>query len=221
MDVGAAFVADEQPFHLVEPGEGAFDDPAIAAQAGAVLGVAAGNHGLDATLAKAATVRVRVVAAVCDHAAGSLARTACQAGDGGNGVDERQQLADVVAVAAGQRPRQRDATSVGQEMVLGARAAPIDRARARFGAPFIACIWLESTIARDHSISPAAGNWVSNTACSLSQTPARCHSSSRRQHVKPEPYPNSCGRCIQALPVCNTNKIPHNASLSDNRFRPG
>lgn len=32
VDLGAAVVADEQSFHPVEPGEGAFDDPAVAAQ---------------------------------------------------------------------------------------------------------------------------------------------------------------------------------------------
>jgi hypothetical protein len=37
VDLGAAFVADEQALEVVEPGEGAFDDPAEAAEAGAVL----------------------------------------------------------------------------------------------------------------------------------------------------------------------------------------
>lgn len=36
MEVGAAFVADPQSFEVVEPGEGALDDPAGLAQAGAV-----------------------------------------------------------------------------------------------------------------------------------------------------------------------------------------
>lgn len=40
MDLGAAVVADEQLFELVQPGEGALDDPAVAAEAGAVLGLA-------------------------------------------------------------------------------------------------------------------------------------------------------------------------------------
>ena len=48
VDVGAAVVADEQAFELVEPGEAAFDDPAVAAEAGAVLGLAARDVGADA-----------------------------------------------------------------------------------------------------------------------------------------------------------------------------
>ena len=39
----AAVVADEQSFELVQPGEGALDDPAVAAEPGAVLGLAAGD----------------------------------------------------------------------------------------------------------------------------------------------------------------------------------
>jgi hypothetical protein len=113
VDVGAALVADEQAFHLVEPGVGALDDPAVAAQAGAVFGVAAGDHGLDAALAEAPAVRVGVVAAVCDHAVGPLAGTSAEAGDCGDTVEQRQQLGYVVAVAAGQRPGERDPVSVG------------------------------------------------------------------------------------------------------------
>ena len=50
MDVGAVFVTDEQPFHLVEPAEGALDDPAVAAEPGAVFGLAAGITGLTPSL---------------------------------------------------------------------------------------------------------------------------------------------------------------------------
>ena len=53
-----------------------------------------------------------------------------------------------MAVSAGQRPRQRETVAVYQEVVLGARTAPVDRAFARFRASFFAWIWLESAIAR-------------------------------------------------------------------------
>jgi hypothetical protein len=126
-----------------------------------------------------------------------------------------------VTVTARERPGERDPGRVDEEMMLRSGSAPVNRARARFGAPFFACTWLASTIARDHSISPAARNRVSNRVCSLSHTPALCHSSSLRQHVYPDPYPSSCGRCIHAIPVCSTNKIPDSASRSGNRLRPG
>ncbi len=41
MDFVAAVVADEQALEVMEPGEGALDDPAGAAEPGAVLGLAA------------------------------------------------------------------------------------------------------------------------------------------------------------------------------------
>src|SRR6266498_6032114 len=66
------------------------------------------------------------------------------------------QLGYVVAVAAGECPGERDPGRVDQEVVLGARSGSINRARARFGAPFFACTWLESATARAHSILPAA-----------------------------------------------------------------
>ena len=50
VDVCAAVVADEQPLELVEPGEGALDDPAGASEPGAVLGLASCDLGLDSAL---------------------------------------------------------------------------------------------------------------------------------------------------------------------------
>lgn len=64
MDVGAAVVADEEAAALVEPGEAAFHDPAFAAEAGAVLCLAACDHGRDPAGADEAAVLVVVVAAV-------------------------------------------------------------------------------------------------------------------------------------------------------------
>jgi hypothetical protein len=51
VDLVAAVVADEQPFELVQPGERALDNPAGAAEPGAVFGLAASDLGFDATLA--------------------------------------------------------------------------------------------------------------------------------------------------------------------------
>jgi hypothetical protein len=64
VDLGAAVVADEQPLELVQPGEGALDNPPVAAESGAVLGVAAGDLGSDPALAQLASLRLVVVGAV-------------------------------------------------------------------------------------------------------------------------------------------------------------
>ena len=139
MDLVAFVVADEQSLEVVEPGEGAFDDPADGAEAGAVLGLAAGDQGGDAALADEPAVFVVVVASVGDDLVGSAARTTGGAFDRRHPVEQRDQLSDVVAVAAGDREGERDPGRVDQEVVFRAGSAPVNRARARFGAPFFAC----------------------------------------------------------------------------------
>src|SRR5947208_1644913 len=62
--VVAAVVADEQPFELVQPREGPLDDPAVAAQAGAVRGLATADRWSDPAPAQLAPVLVVVVTAV-------------------------------------------------------------------------------------------------------------------------------------------------------------
>ena len=127
MELGAAFPADAKAAKLVQPGEGPLDDPAQDAEARAVRGVAPRDDGLDAARPELAAVRVEVVAAVGDQPVGALAGAANPAADGGDAVDERQQLGDVVAVAAGQRDGQRDAACVDQQAVLGAQAGAVNR----------------------------------------------------------------------------------------------
>jgi hypothetical protein len=139
VDVVAAVGADEQAAVVVEPGEGALDDPAVAAEPGAVLGLAAGDDWFDAALPDEAAVLVVVVAAVGDQRSRSAARPTDTAADGRDAVEQLGQLGDVVAVAAGQRPGERDPAGVYEKMVLAASPATIDGAGTRFRAPFFAC----------------------------------------------------------------------------------
>ena len=139
MDVGAAFVADEQSFEVVQAGEGALDDPAVAAESGAVLGLAACDLGCDAAPAELAAVAVVVVAAIGAEAFGPAARPTNLAAHRRDTVDQRDQLGAVVAVAAGDRPGKRDPRRVYEKVMLGPRSGSINRARARLGAPFFAC----------------------------------------------------------------------------------
>ena len=139
MDLVAAVVADEQPFELVQPGEGAFDDPAVAAKSGPVAGVAAGDLRGDPALTELATVFVVVIAAVGANPFGTAARATAAAAHWRHRVNERDQLGDVVAVAARDRPCKRDPRRVYEKVVLGTRSGSINRARARLGAPFFAC----------------------------------------------------------------------------------
>jgi hypothetical protein len=151
VDVVAAVGADEESAAVVEPGEGALDDPALTAEAGAVLGLAASDHGFDPAVADEAAVLVVVVAAVGDQHLRPASWAADPAAHGRHPVEQFEQLGDVVAVAACEGPRQRDPAAVYEQVVLAPCPAAIDRARTRLRAPFFACRWLESATARSHS----------------------------------------------------------------------
>ena len=56
MDVVAAFVADAQPAVLVQPGECALNDPALAAEPGTVRTLGLGDPRLDAAGAQRTAV---------------------------------------------------------------------------------------------------------------------------------------------------------------------
>jgi hypothetical protein len=67
-----------------------------------VVGGAAGDDRLDAAVPRLAADFVVVIAAVGDQAVGALAWPRGLAADRADTVDQRQQLGDVVSVAAGQ-----------------------------------------------------------------------------------------------------------------------
>lgn len=58
MHLGPSFVANEEPFEVVQVGERALDDPAYASESGAVLGLAAGNDRRDPELAQLVAMAV-------------------------------------------------------------------------------------------------------------------------------------------------------------------
>lgn len=151
MDVVAAVGADEQATAVMQPGEGALDDPTVAAETGAVLDLAASDQRLDAALPNEPAVLVMVVAAVGDQRSRPTSWPTDAAADERHPVEQLEQLGDVVAVAASERPGERDTAAVYEQVVLAAAAAPVDRAGTGLGAPFFACRWLESAIARSHS----------------------------------------------------------------------
>jgi hypothetical protein len=123
---------------VVQPGEGALDDPAGAAESGAVLGLAASDLGFDPAGAELASVLVVVVAAVGGDPLGPPAWPADLAANGWDALDQRDELGDVVAVATADRPGERDPGRVYEKVMLGAASGSINRARARRGAPFFA-----------------------------------------------------------------------------------
>ena len=123
----------------MEPGEGALDDPAVAAQTRAVPGSAASDLRCDAASAQLAAVLVVVVAAIGVEPVGPSPWPANTATYRRHAVQQREQLSDVVAVAAGDRPGERDPGRVYEKVMLRPVSGSINRARARRGAPFFAC----------------------------------------------------------------------------------
>jgi hypothetical protein len=106
VDVVAAVGADEESAGVVQPSEGAFDDPALAAESGTMLGLAASDRWLDAALPEQGD------GAVSDQHPRSLAWTADAAADRRHPVEQLEQLGHVVAVAAAERPGERDPAAV-------------------------------------------------------------------------------------------------------------
>lgn len=79
----------------------------------------------------------------------------------------------------------------------------------RSGSPLIARRLNESTLTRPRSTRPAAPSSSSGGAWSCSNTPARAHSSSRRQQVVAEPQPNSlAGSSAHGVEVRAMNTSP-------------
>ncbi len=112
MDVVAAVGADEESAAVVEPGEGAFDDPAVTAEPRAVLGLSSRDHWFDPALPDEAAVLVVVVASVGDQCPRPASGPAGSAADGRHAVEQLEQLGNVVAVAARERPGERDPAAV-------------------------------------------------------------------------------------------------------------
>ena len=59
-----------------------------------------------------------------------------------HGLQERDRLGDVVAVAACEGGREWDAGGVDDQMMLAARPAPVDKTSSGLGSSFIARMWV-------------------------------------------------------------------------------
>ena len=138
MDVDAAFPSGAEPAELMQPGEGALDRPELAAQAGAVGFLTAGDDRGDPAGGERTPVREEVVGPVGEEVAGAAAWSSSAAADRGDRFDEPDELGDVVAVPASHEGGERNPAGVGDQVVFTAGVGPVDRARTRLGAPFSA-----------------------------------------------------------------------------------
>jgi len=220
VNTGPTFVAHIKAAEPMEPSQRAFHDPPRATEPTAMGCTALGELGVDPAAMQRLAMRLRIVAPVAlnePRLAHGPTRTAAQRR---NRVDQRQELGDVVAIGGGQQGRQRDATRLGENVVLRPRLTAIGWVRSSFFPPRSARMEALSTRARVRSNWPRWRNSASRTACSRRQTPARCHRTSRRQHVLPEPQPISFGSICHGSPLRKTNRMPVNAARSGTRGRP-
>jgi hypothetical protein len=127
VDVSSPFPSDAQTSEAVQPRETSLHDPAVGAQFGAVQGAAAGDRWHDAAGADLVAVDVVVVAPVGEQRVRFAARPAHPATDRRDRIEQRQELGDVVAVAAGQQDRERGAVPVGDEVMFGTSSTAVDQ----------------------------------------------------------------------------------------------
>jgi hypothetical protein len=92
MDLVVAVVADEELLEVAQSGEGALDDPAGAAELGAVLGLVACDLRRDPAPAELAPVLVVVIPPISGDALRPAARPADLTAHRGNALKERDEL---------------------------------------------------------------------------------------------------------------------------------
>jgi len=221
MDVGTPFIPDAQAPELMQPGKGPFDHPAEDAQSAPVGRAPLSQDRDDAPRPQGLPVSGRIVGTVALDTRGSLPRATDLPADRGDRLDQREELRHVVAIGLRDDGRQRNAVAIGDQVVLAPQLPSIRWRRASFFPPRCARIEVESTRARDQSSRSAAWSRSSSTRWSRCQTPARCQSRRRRQHVIPEPHPISWGSDSHGTPVRSTKRIPVRTCRWSSGLRPG
>jgi hypothetical protein len=127
VDAVADLPADAQAAEPVQQRDRSFHDPAVHAQAGAVPGAAPGDVRGDLEPADLVPVDLVVIAAVGVQIPGAAQWLAALAADRRDGLDQRDQLGDVVAVAAGGDRGERDAVRLGDQTSDGVKQASCGR----------------------------------------------------------------------------------------------
>lgn len=221
MYIGSPFITHTQASKLMQPGESAFDDPARQAKVAAMPGAALGELRMDVALPQDKTIALAIVSPVGLHTPWFAQRAAAPSADGGNPVEQRQQLRRIVTVGPREDHIERCAVAVDDEVVLAARLAPISRVGPGLFPPCTARTDELSAITREKSSRSALRSLASRMRCNFSQTPAFCQSRARRQQVMPEPHPISWGSMSQGSPDCRTNRMPVSTRRSSSRLRPG
>lgn len=138
MDVGTTLKSCTKTAESVQPGIGAFDDPTYFPRTAAVRFTASGNRCGNPGSVQRPAIFVVVVSPIGIDPARLAQGATTQTANRWDGVDQWQQLRDVVAVRARQDDRERRTVGVGGDVMFGTGSRTIGS-------------WTSSGCARRHS----------------------------------------------------------------------
>ena len=164
MDMGMSFVTNLQAPEGVELSNRAFHDPARFAEPTALGRADFGEHRRDAATAQALSVWFGIVTPVALNDFRPAQRASALSPYGGNRLDQRIELCDVVAIRAAQDDGDRDALRIDDEVMLATEHAPVHWIRISFFPANMARTEELSTMARAMSSGPRRRNSASSVS---------------------------------------------------------
>ena len=220
MHARAPFVAHVQAAKSMQPRQGALDHPSRPPETAAVRLTTFRELAGNAASFQFMPMGLGIVAPVPLNERGLAQGPTWAPAQGRNRVDEGQQLGYVVPVRRREARDNRNPVRVGKNVMFRPGLTAIGRVRSSFFPPRSARSEALSTTARAKSSCPRRRNSVRSTRWSRFQTPARCHRTSRRQHVLPDPQPISFGSIFQGMPLRRTKRMPVRTARFGSGVRP-
>src|SRR5690606_6194920 len=218
--IGAAFVADGQASVTGQPGDAAFDDPAVAAQFLAGLDADASQAGHNSPSLQPDSAFGTVVCLVAVQLAGLAAARSAAGPDRGDGAHQGLDSEPVRGGGRGNAGGQGQSAPVGEHMQLRARLASVDRIRSGHSAP----LFRPHRGGIHHGPGPVdqpltaqvgghPPRWI------RAHNPASVHRRNHRCAVGTF-TPNDCGNHRQAHPLVSTYTIAVNTLRASAGARP-
>lgn len=125
MNIRATLESYSKSSEMMEPRNGSLDYPSIDAEPTSMRFVSLRDVRLNATTSQCVSVFFRIVAPVGVQANGSFSRATPTAFDRRNTVDHRLQRRGIVRIGGGQANAQRNASTVGYNMMLASFFGPV------------------------------------------------------------------------------------------------
>jgi hypothetical protein len=132
-------------------------------------------------------------------------------------LQQRLEQFAVMGVRRGQHGVQREPVRIAQDVVLRSGFCPGQWGSGRLARPPFRPHRHPVDAGSRPLQQPRVGELVEHELCSWSQTPASCHSRSRRHAVCPDPQPSSSGRSRQRQPVSSEQDPFERGSVVDPR----